>query len=99
MDNIVELITEPFAPPTRDAPRIKQKIILPQTLQNRIAAKLLPIENCCGSGCRKCNYGRWLKAENRNWVTLFHEITKRTPPWIWLILVICSFILGLVCGG
>ena len=80
-------------------PKIKEKIILPDILQNRLAAKLLPIENCCGSGCRKCNYGRWLKAENRSWAMLAHETAKRAPPLIWLILILCSFALGFICGG
>jgi Oxidoreductase-like protein, N-terminal len=72
----------------------KQKIILPPTLQNRIAAKLLPIENCCGSGCRKCNYGRWLKAEKRTWFMLINESTKRMPPYAWLMLIITAYVIG-----
>ena len=79
-------------------PRIKQKIILPQTLQNRMAEKLLPIENCCGSGCRKCNYGRWLKCEQRGWAMLARESAKRAPPIIWLGLIAVSFVLGVICG-
>jgi hypothetical protein len=72
----------------------KQKIILEPTLQNRIAEKLLPIENCCASGCRKCNYGRWLKAEKRTWWSLLNEITKRMPPRLWFVLIVLAYILG-----
>lgn len=75
---------------------LKEKIILPQTLQNRLAEKLLPIDNCCKTGCRKCNYGRWLKSENRNWLTLCDEISKRMPPKIWILLILLSFFLGLI---
>jgi hypothetical protein len=79
--------------------KVKEKIILPDTVQNRIAQALLPIDKCCGSGCRKCNYGRWLKHRNRTWLVLVDEITKRMPPWLWAIFIISSFAAGYFMRG
>jgi hypothetical protein len=64
------------------------------TVKDRLAKHLLPIEKCCGKGCRKCNYGRWLKHRPRNWRVLLDECLKRMPPWMWGIGLLLAYIAG-----
>ncbi len=64
------------------------------TLKDRLAKRLLPITDCCGKGCRKCNYGRWLKHRPRTWRVLADESLKRMPPWLWAILLALAYLAG-----
>lgn len=68
-------------------------------IKNWLAKRLLPIKDCCGSGCKKCNYGRWLKRRPRTWPVLIDECLKRTPPWLWGIGLLVAFAAGYLIGA
>jgi hypothetical protein len=70
------------------------EIVTPNTLQARLAKKLLPMENCCGEGCKKCPYGRWLKRRGQHWHILADEALKLISPYIWMGLIILAYIIG-----
>jgi hypothetical protein len=68
-------------------------------LKQRLAENLLPIKDCCGKGCRKCNYGRWLKHRPQSWLVLVDECLKRMPPWLWAIGLGLAYMAGYATHG
>lgn len=75
------------------------KIIPPSSLKATLAKKILPIDNCCSKGCKKCPYGRWLKRRGQSWHVLIDESLKLISPYVWIALSLATFALGHYVNG
>ncbi len=70
------------------------KIVPEPSLKATLAKKILPMEDCCSKGCKKCPYGRWLKRRGQSWRVLIDEALKLVSPYVWIAISILTFALG-----